>query len=208
MSINRREFLDMSAGASALAGFSSAIDARPGADAAVQTPSADQWFSGVPAGRSVVRASQAMVATSQPLASQVGLDVLKRGGNAVDAAIAMAAVLNVTEPNMTGIGGDAFVMIYSSKTKKLEALNASGRAPRALNLEYFTSRKIDPDADDRHGADHRARRVRRMGHAAREARHDEARGPAGAGDRVCRKRIPGHGEDRGRLGTRGRRSSS
>jgi gamma-glutamyltranspeptidase/glutathione hydrolase len=100
------------------------------------------WFSGAPAGRSVVRASTAMVATSQPLASQVGVDVLKRGGNAVDAAIAMAAVLNVTEPNMTGIGGDAFMLVYSAKTKKVEGLNASGRAPRALNLEYFTSRKL------------------------------------------------------------------
>lgn len=109
-----------------------------GAQAATQ----DQWFSGLPAGRSVVRASKGMVATSQPLASQVGLDVLKRGGNAVDAAIAIAAMLNVTEPNMTGVGGDAFMMIYSSKTKKLEALNASGRAPRALNLEHFTSRQI------------------------------------------------------------------
>jgi gamma-glutamyltranspeptidase/glutathione hydrolase len=98
------------------------------------------WFSQVPPTRSVVRARHGMVASSQPLASQTGLDILKRGGNAADAAIAMAAVLNVTEPNMTGIGGDAFVMIYSSKTKKLEALNASGRAPRALNLKHFASR--------------------------------------------------------------------
>src|SRR5262245_8806493 len=105
-------------------------------------PQSSDWFSQVPAGRSVVRASHAMVATSQPLASEVGLDILKRGGNAVDAAIAIAAVLNVTEPNMTGIGGDAFMLVYSSKTKKLEGLNASGRAPRALNLDYFTSKKI------------------------------------------------------------------
>jgi gamma-glutamyltranspeptidase/glutathione hydrolase len=99
----------------------------------------DDWFSRVPAGRSVARSSHAMVASSQPLASQTGLDILKRGGNAVDAAIAMAAVLNVTEPNMTGIGGDAFMLVYSAKTKKLEALNASGRAPKALTLERVTS---------------------------------------------------------------------
>jgi gamma-glutamyltranspeptidase/glutathione hydrolase len=83
-----------------------------------------------------------MVATSQPLASQTGLEILKRGGNAADAAIAMAAVLNVTEPHMTGIGGDVFAMVYSSKTKKLEGLNASGRAPRALSVDYFRSRQI------------------------------------------------------------------
>jgi gamma-glutamyltranspeptidase/glutathione hydrolase len=109
-----------------------------------QPPPASEydWFSRIPVGRSVVRARHGMAASSQPLASQTGLDILKRGGNAVDAAIAMAAVLNVTEPNMTGIGGDAFMMVYSSKTKRLEALNASGRAPRALNLEYFTSKNI------------------------------------------------------------------
>jgi gamma-glutamyltranspeptidase/glutathione hydrolase len=83
-----------------------------------------------------------MVASSQPLASQVGLDVLKRGGNAVDAAIAMAAVLNVTEPMMTGVGGDMFALVNWSKTGELKALNASGRAPRALNLDYFAKKGI------------------------------------------------------------------
>jgi len=121
MTVSRREFLELSAGAAF----------------ALQ-----DWFGGVPAGRSVVRASHGMVATSQPLASQTGVDVLRRGGNACDAAIAMAAVLNVTEPHMTGIGGDVFAMIYTAKTKTLEGLNASGRAPRALTLDYFTSRKI------------------------------------------------------------------
>ncbi|MFZ0062859.1 MAG: gamma-glutamyltransferase family protein, partial [Pyrinomonadaceae bacterium] len=81
-----------------------------------------------------------MVATSQPLASTVGLEVLKRGGNVVDAAIAMAAMLNVTEPMMTGVGGDAFMLVYWSKTKELKGLNASGRAPRALSLDYFARR--------------------------------------------------------------------
>jgi gamma-glutamyltranspeptidase/glutathione hydrolase len=109
----------------------------------VPAPARDgDWFSRVAAGRSVVRARHAMVASSQPLASEAGLDVLKRGGNAVDAAIAMAAVLSVTEPNMTGIGGDAFAMVHWSKTGRLEAINSTGRAPRALKLEHFTSRKM------------------------------------------------------------------
>src|SRR5690349_21865147 len=93
-------------------------------------------------GRSVVRSQHAMVASSQPLASQVGLEVLERGGNAVDAAIAMAAMLNVTEPMMTGVGGDAFMLVYWSRTKERKGLNASGRAPRALTLDYFAKRKI------------------------------------------------------------------
>jgi len=93
-------------------------------------------------GRSVVRSRHAMVASSQPLASQVGLEVLKRGGNAVDAAIAMAAMLNVTEPMMTGIGGDAFMFVYWSRTKELKGLNASGRAPGALSIDYFAKKKI------------------------------------------------------------------
>jgi gamma-glutamyltranspeptidase/glutathione hydrolase len=96
----------------------------------------------VKAGRSVVRAQHGMVSTSQPLASQVGLEILKRGGNAVDAAIAMAAMLNVTEPMMTGVGGDMFALVYWAKTKELKGLNASGRAPRSLNLDYFAKKNI------------------------------------------------------------------
>lgn len=99
------------------------------------------WPAQIKPGRSIVRAQHGMVASSQPLASQAGLDVLKRGGNAVDAAIAMAAVLNVTEPMMTGIGGDAFALVYWAKTKELKGLNASGRAPRALSLDYFAKKK-------------------------------------------------------------------
>ncbi|HYV07442.1 MAG TPA: gamma-glutamyltransferase [Blastocatellia bacterium] len=101
-----------------------------------------KWSDTIKPGRSIVRAQHGMVASSQPLASQAGLDVLKRGGNAVDAAIAMAAVLNVTEPMMTGIGGDAFMLVYLAKTKELKGLNASGRAPRALTLEHFQKNGI------------------------------------------------------------------
>jgi gamma-glutamyltranspeptidase / glutathione hydrolase len=140
--LSRRRFLELSAASSALTGVGGIAAGRSGEAQSSQTSPRDDWFSGPPAGRSIVRAAQGMVATSQPLASQIGVEILKRGGNAVDAAIAVAAMLNVTEPSMTGIGGDAFVMLYSSKTKKLEGLNASGRAPRALSLEYFTSRKI------------------------------------------------------------------
>src|SRR5205814_4837790 len=88
---------------------------------ALTYPDGKQWSSQIKTGRSIVRAEHGMVASSQPLASQVGLEVLKRGGNAVDAAIAMAAVLNVTEPMMTGVGGDLFALVYSSKTGELKA---------------------------------------------------------------------------------------
>ena len=83
--------------------------------------------------RAPVYASHGMVASSQPLAAQIGLQILKEGGNAVDAAIAMAAASNVTEPMMNGLGGDAFVMIFWQG--KLRGLNASGRAGRAMTAE-------------------------------------------------------------------------
>ena len=79
-------------------------------------------------GRSVTIAPHGMVATSQPLAAQVGLDVLKQGGNAVDAAIATNAAMGLVEPMSCGIGGDLFAIVWDAKTQKLYGLNASGRA--------------------------------------------------------------------------------
>jgi gamma-glutamyltranspeptidase/glutathione hydrolase len=78
-----------------------------------------------------------MVATSNPLASQAGLAVLRRGGNAADAAVAAAAVLNVTESASTGIGGDMFALYYDARTKQVTALNGSGRSPGALTLDFL-----------------------------------------------------------------------
>ncbi|MCK8520107.1 gamma-glutamyltransferase [Aquimarina sp. D1M17] len=87
--------------------------------------------------RSEVLGQNGMVATSHPLATQVGLDVLKKGGNAIDAAIAANAALGLMEPTGCGIGGDLFAIVWDGKTKKLYGLNASGRSPQKLSLEYF-----------------------------------------------------------------------
>jgi len=87
--------------------------------------------------KSEVIARNGMAATSQPLATQVALDILKKGGNAIDAAIAANAVLGLMEPTGCGIGGDLFAIIWSTDKGKLYGLNASGRSPRSLKLEYF-----------------------------------------------------------------------
>lgn len=76
-----------------------------------------------------------MVAASQPLAVAAGLEILAKGGNATDAAVATAAALNVTEPMSTGLGGDCFALFYDGATRRVSALNGSGRAPAALTLE-------------------------------------------------------------------------
>jgi len=87
--------------------------------------------------RSEVIARNGMVCTSQPLATQAALDILKKGGNAIDAAIAADALLGVVEPTGAGIGGDLFAIIWSADKGKLYGLNASGKSPRSLKLEYF-----------------------------------------------------------------------
>ena len=92
------------------------------------TPAGDRPAPGAKIGRSPVLATQGIVATSQPLAAAAGLRVLQEGGNAIDAAVATAAVLNVVEPMMCGIGGDLFALVYHAESEKLYGLNATGHA--------------------------------------------------------------------------------
>ena len=87
--------------------------------------------------RSEAMAPTAMAATSQPLATQVALDIMQEGGNAIDAAIAANAVLGLVEPTGNGIGGDLFAIVWDAESEKLYGLNASGRSPKSLSLEYF-----------------------------------------------------------------------
>ncbi|MEO1523835.1 MAG: gamma-glutamyltransferase [Planctomycetota bacterium] len=93
--------------------------------------------------RSTVIATGGMVATSHPLAAQAGLDILKAGGNAADAAIAANAMLGLVEPMSCGIGGDLFVIYWDNKTKKLYGLNASGRSPKAINRDVFAKKELE-----------------------------------------------------------------
>jgi gamma-glutamyltranspeptidase/glutathione hydrolase len=92
------------------------------------------------AGRSTVYAPNGVIATSQPLATSAGLAVLQRGGNAIDAAVVAAAVLTVVEPNMTGVGGDLFAMVWSARDKTLHGLNATGRSGSLMTRETMAAR--------------------------------------------------------------------
>jgi len=97
----------------------------------------------VNATRSEVLGQNGMAATAHPLATQVALDILKKGGNAVDAAIAANAMLGLVEPASCGIGGDLFAIIWDAKSKKLYGLNASGRSPKSLSAAYFSENEIE-----------------------------------------------------------------
>ncbi len=91
-------------------------------------------------GRSVVMSSGVMAATSQPMATQVALQIMRDGGNALDAAIAASATLSVVESYSSGIGGDCFILYHEASTGKLHALNGSGRSPAAASVEVMRER--------------------------------------------------------------------
>lgn len=93
--------------------------------------------------RSTVLSTKGVVASSQPLASSAGIEILNAGGNAADAAVAVAAALNVTEPCNTGIGGDAFCLFYDAEKRTVRAFNGSGRAPQAMTLDVLRSKGVD-----------------------------------------------------------------
>lgn len=95
------------------------------------------------ASRSEAMAPDAMAATSQPLATQVALDIMRDGGNAIDAAIAANALLGLTEPTGNGIGGDLYAIIWDAESEQLYGLNASGRSPQSLTLDYFKDNGIE-----------------------------------------------------------------
>ncbi|KAK0517060.1 hypothetical protein JMJ35_000215 [Cladonia borealis] len=100
-------------------------------------PSSDPEFICFPSRRSVVHSANGIVACTQPLAAEAGQRILRAGGNAADAAVAVAAALNMTEPSSTGIGGDMFCLFYNAKTKKVEAMNGSGRSSAIGSLKQM-----------------------------------------------------------------------
>ena len=93
--------------------------------------------------RSPVLAEHGMVCTTQPLASQIGLDILKQGGNAIDAAIAANAALGLMEPTGCGVGGDLFAIVWDAKTQKLYGLNGSGRSPKSMTLDTLKAMGLE-----------------------------------------------------------------
>ena len=95
------------------------------------------------ASRSEIIAPHGMAATSQPLATQIALDILKAGGSAADAAIAANAALGLMEPTGSGIGGDLFAIVWDAEKEELTGLNGSGRAPKALSLQTFKDLGLD-----------------------------------------------------------------
>ncbi len=127
-----------------LAGLAAAsLLACGGAAVAEDIPGYDRFPGMAHASRSEVIAPNGMAATSQPLATQIAIDILKKGGSAVDAAIAANAALGLMEPTGSGIGGDLFAIVWDAEKRELAGLNGSGRAPALMTLDYFRERGID-----------------------------------------------------------------
>ena len=150
-------------------------------------------------GRSKVATKYGIVAASQTLAARAGAQILERGGNAVDAAIATNAVLGLVEPHYNGIGGDAFAIYYEAKTGKLYGLNAGGWAPSGLTPELVRVEGQHADARQRHLYGDRPRRRQGLGDDARAVRQAaDGRDPR-ARDLLRRRRLPRERRDRQRL---------
>ena len=145
-----------------------------GAIPAVPGSRAQGWLA---QGRSEVLARHGMVATSDPLAAQAGLDILRQGGNAIDAAVATGAVLDVTSQNDTGIGGDLFAIVWSARDKKLYALNSGGWAPAdwTPRVLHRQARRAERPGQRRERGDG-ARRDLRLRRDAEALRHDDVQG--------------------------------
>jgi gamma-glutamyltranspeptidase/glutathione hydrolase len=109
---------------------------KAAACAAVRGDRADGWAA---QSRAEVMAPHAIVTTSQPLAAEAGLQVMRNGGNAIDAAVATAAMLNLVEPSSTGVAADMFAVIYIAKENKVYTLNASGKAPSGPTVAHLSS---------------------------------------------------------------------
>ena len=113
---------------------------QPAPTAAIDAVAGSRAQGWLAQGRSEVLARHGIVATSDPLAAEAGLEILRQGGNAIDAAVAAGAVLDVTSQNDTGIGGDLFALVWSARDKKLYALNSAGWAPAAWTPQFFTDK--------------------------------------------------------------------